>query len=81
MEVSLFTVPNVDPEPLQKFLGPRGRVVDIENCKMNIQIPNTPNLPELLDELERQKTEFGIRSMKVSIITLEEVFLKYVDIN
>jgi len=41
-------------------------------------VPYTDSLPQSLDKVESEKKNLGITGISVSLITLEQVFLKYV---
>lgn len=78
MEVSLSTEPWSDPDKIRDFLGDRGTIQQIEGAKITLTVPNGPDLPNTLDDIEHKKVELGISGMSVSLITLEQVFLRLV---
>lgn len=43
---------------------------------MVFNVPYTPELPQDLDKIEEKKEELGVNGISVSLITLEQVFLK-----
>ncbi|XP_043500226.1 ATP-binding cassette sub-family A member 7-like [Polistes fuscatus] len=55
-----------------------GTQINIENEKIILSVPNTDNLPDSLDQIEREKKTLGVTGMNVSLITLEQVFLKII---
>lgn len=78
MEVSLSTETWSDPDRIRDFLGNRGKIQQIEGAKITLSIPNSPDLPDTLDDIDARKIELGISGMSVSLITLEQVFLRLV---
>lgn len=65
-------------EPLKicNYLGSQSEITSTDGSKIQLSIPQSPALPDLLDKLENNKTELGITGISVSLITLEQVFLK-----
>lgn len=53
-------------------------VVNLERGKMVFSIPCSDEVPDILDSIESKKTSLGITGISVSLITLEQVFLKLV---
>ena len=68
--------PSSDPEKIRKFLDANAKIVSNDGSKIVLNVPNTPEFPDILDETERQKSYLGITGISVSLITLEQVFLK-----
>ncbi|XP_008205027.1 phospholipid-transporting ATPase ABCA1 [Nasonia vitripennis] len=76
VEVTLSTESWCDPEKIQSHLDSPSTIVNADGSTIQLSIPNTPELPDSLDKLESNKSELGITGMSVSLITLEQVFLK-----
>ncbi|XP_015178503.1 PREDICTED: ATP-binding cassette sub-family A member 1-like [Polistes dominula] len=55
-----------------------GTQINIENDKIILSVPYTENLPDSLDQIEREKKTLGVTGINVSLITLEQVFLKII---
>lgn len=47
-----------------------------EDGKVILSVPYSDRLPETLDNVESMKSSLGITGISVSLITLEQVFLK-----
>lgn len=78
MEVTLsIDARTCQPEKVLGALSPRGRIVSRDNARLVLNVPSEDTLPDALDRLECRKTELGVTGMSVSLITLEQVFLKY----
>ena len=78
IEVTLSTESWCDPQRIRNELDSRGQIVNIDGGKIVLSIPHTLDLPDSLDRMEINKKELGVTGMSVSLITLEQVFLKYV---
>lgn len=50
----------------------------VDTEKIILNVPYTDSLPQSLDKVESQKKKLGVTGISVSLITLEQVFLKYV---
>ncbi|KAF7399046.1 hypothetical protein HZH66_006943 [Vespula vulgaris] len=75
IEVVLSTKPWCDPEKVVDKFDTRSQVT-LEKEKIVLSVPYTENLPHSLDEIENQKRRLGVTGINVSLITLEQVFLK-----
>lgn len=76
MEVTLSTNPNCDSENVRKLLGQRAEIINYDGARLILSVPYTNELPDALDNIESKKKSLGITGMSVSLITLEQVFLK-----
>lgn len=69
-------VPLCDIERIRYELDREGKIINQDGSKIVISIPNSPDLPDSLDKLEKMKEELGVLGLSVSLISLEQVFLK-----
>ncbi|XP_058807246.1 phospholipid-transporting ATPase ABCA1-like isoform X2 [Phymastichus coffea] len=76
IEVTLSTESTCDPQRICNELDTRSQILNVDGGKIVLSIPYTPELPDSLDRMEMKKKELGITGMSVSLITLEQVFLK-----
>ncbi|XP_008203624.1 retinal-specific phospholipid-transporting ATPase ABCA4-like [Nasonia vitripennis] len=76
VEVTLSVGSSCYPEKILRELDCRGKIINQDGSKVVVSIPNSPDLPEALDKVERKKKELGITGLSVSLISLEQVFLK-----
>ncbi|XP_008203603.1 phospholipid-transporting ATPase ABCA1 isoform X2 [Nasonia vitripennis] len=76
IEVTLSTESWCDPQRIRNELDSRGQILNIDGGKIVLSVPNSPELPDYLDKIEMQKKNLGVTGMSVSLITLEQVFLK-----
>lgn len=74
--MTLSTQPWCDPEKIHGILDPQSEILNADGGKVVMSIPHTPELPDSLDKIEANKKELGVTGMSVSLITLEQVFLK-----
>ncbi|KAJ8686327.1 hypothetical protein QAD02_022121, partial [Eretmocerus hayati] len=76
VEVTLSTEPWCDMNNVCNELNNQMRVVNESSGKMVVCVPNTSDLPDSLDRLESKKTLLGVSGLSVSLISLEQVFLR-----
>ncbi|XP_058807215.1 retinal-specific phospholipid-transporting ATPase ABCA4-like [Phymastichus coffea] len=76
VEVTLSIEPESDPKRICWELHPEGIITSQEASKMVVSIPNSPSLPDSLDNLEEKKKSLGVSGFSVSLISLEQVFIK-----
>uniref|UniRef100_A0A0C9RSV5 ABCA3_2 protein n=1 Tax=Fopius arisanus TaxID=64838 RepID=A0A0C9RSV5_9HYME len=76
VEVTLSVKPWCDSSKIIQEIGISAQLLNQDEGKMVFAIPMAESLPEALDKLESQKQKLGITGMSVSIITLEQVFLR-----
>ncbi|XP_014205590.1 ATP-binding cassette sub-family A member 1-like [Copidosoma floridanum] len=76
IEVTLSTESWCDPNRVKNEFSTNGQILNVDGGKVVLSIPYTPELPDSLDKMESKKKDFGITGMSVSLITLEQVFLK-----
>ncbi|XP_014205585.1 ATP-binding cassette sub-family A member 2-like [Copidosoma floridanum] len=76
VEITLSTEPWCNPESIRTYLGSRSKILNSDGNKNVISVPYTPELPDALDRTESNKRHLGITGMSVSLITLEQVFLR-----
>lgn len=78
IEVTLSTKSWCNAEKIINKFDPRTQQINIDNEKIVLSVPNTETLPQSLDNVENQKKNLGVTGISVSLITLEEVFLKVI---
>ncbi|KAK2576776.1 hypothetical protein KPH14_005420 [Odynerus spinipes] len=78
IEVTLSTKSWCDPEKVVNKFDSRSQVT-IDNDKIILNVPFTEALPDSLDQIESQKKALGVTGINVSLITLEQVFLKIIN--
>ncbi|KAF7992262.1 hypothetical protein HCN44_001587 [Aphidius gifuensis] len=76
VEVTLSVDPGCNVAKISEEIEINVNVLSEGDGKIVLAIPKTESLPEALDKLESSKKKLGITGMSVSIITLEQVFLK-----
>ena len=76
MEVTLSIEQWCDSEKIRSFIDNRAEIISNDGSKIVLVIPHDSELPDKLDNIESKKKEFGITGMSVSLITMEQVFLK-----
>lgn len=76
VEVTLSVESSCYPEKILYELDCRGKIVSQDGSKIVVSVPNSPDLPQALDKVELKKKELGISGLSVSLISLEQVFLK-----
>lgn len=78
MEVTLSTKSWCIPEKVISKFDSRAEQLSIDSEKIVLNVPYTDSLPQSLDKVENEKKNLGVTGISVSLITLEQVFLKYV---
>ncbi|KAG7200279.1 hypothetical protein KM043_017746 [Ampulex compressa] len=78
VEVTLSTKSWCNPEKVKSKFDSRTQQISVDSEKIILSIPYSDSLPQSLDKVESQKKKLGITGISVSLITLEEVFLKIV---
>ncbi|XP_015109411.1 ATP-binding cassette sub-family A member 2 isoform X2 [Diachasma alloeum] len=76
VEVTLSVEPWCDPSKIIREIKVPAELLNQDEGKMVLAIPQVKSLPEALDHLESSRKDLGITGMSVSIITLEQVFLR-----
>lgn len=76
IEVTLSVTTWCNTESIRQELGVQSELLKLEDETMTLCCPCSEKLFESLDRIENQKREFGVISVKVSLITLEQVVLK-----
>lgn len=76
LEVTLSVEPSINLDAIRNELNGQAKITNQEGSKIVMSIPNSPELPDYLDKLESKKRELGITGLSVSLISLEQVFLK-----
>ncbi|KAJ8686326.1 hypothetical protein QAD02_022120 [Eretmocerus hayati] len=76
VEVTLSMEPWCDMNNVCGELNNQVKIVNESSGKIVLCLPNTPDLPDSLDKLELKKKELGITGLSVSLISLEQVFLR-----
>ncbi|KAL7306039.1 hypothetical protein TKK_0001504 [Trichogramma kaykai] len=76
LEITLSVEPCCDAEKIKNELGRNGKITNTDGSKIQLNIPDSDELPDALDKLERMKKDLGISGLSVSLISLEQVFLK-----
>ncbi|XP_046753811.1 phospholipid-transporting ATPase ABCA7-like [Diprion similis] len=75
-EITLSTTPECDIDKICNLVGSDASINTTQYGRIVINLPFTSSLPEILDTMENQKAELGITGLSVSIINLEQVFLR-----
>lgn len=78
IEITLSTKSWCNSEKVINKFDPRTQKISVDSEKIVLSAPNTETLPQSLDKVESQKKKMGVTGISVSLITLEEVFLKCV---
>ncbi|XP_076173170.1 ATP-binding cassette sub-family A member 17 isoform X2 [Ptiloglossa arizonensis] len=78
IEVTLSTKSWCNSDKVICKFDPRTQQVSVDSEKIILSVPNTESLPQSLDTVENQKQILGVTGISVSLITLEEVFLKVI---
>lgn len=76
MEVTLSTEETCDIEEVKNQLPEESQLVSHDSGKIVFSIPFTQRLPNDFDRIEENKDQLGITGISVSLITLEQVFLR-----
>ncbi|XP_011306970.1 retinal-specific ATP-binding cassette transporter, partial [Fopius arisanus] len=76
VEVTLSIEPWCDPSKIIQEVGISAQLLSQDEGKMVLTIPQVESLPQTLDHLESSRNALGITGMSVSLITLEQVFLR-----
>lgn len=74
--MTLSTDVGSDQDLLKEQFPPETQIVGAEEGKIIFSVPNSENLPDTLDAIESKKKTLGVSGISVSLITLEQVFLK-----
>lgn len=77
MEVTLSTEEEYDIDEIKNQLPEESRLINTDAGKMVFSVPFTNRLPDVLDRIEQEKENLGVNGISVSLITLEQVFLRY----
>lgn len=77
--MTLSVEPWCDPAKIGAIFGPQAKINTSTFGRLVVSIPLADSLPQNLDRIESSKAELGITGVSVSSITLEEVFLMYVN--
>ena len=78
IEITLSTKSWCNSEKVINKFDPRTQQISVDSEKIVLSAPNTETLPQSLDKVESQKKKMGVTGISVSLITLEEVFLKVI---
>nr|XP_034183985.1 retinal-specific phospholipid-transporting ATPase ABCA4-like [Osmia lignaria] len=78
LEVTLSTKSWCNSEKVINKFDARTQQINVDSEKIVLSVPNTDTLPQILDKIENQKKKLGVTGISVSLITLEEVFLKVI---
>lgn len=76
VEVNLSIEPWCDTKNILSEFDPETKVINEDGGKLVLSTKISPHLPDLLDKIENRKEDFGVSGLSVSLITLEQVFLK-----
>ena len=76
VEVTLSIEPWCNLGKVIDEIGLNSQILNQDEGQAVLAIPLADNLPRALDALEKQKKKLGITGLSVSIITLEQVFLR-----
>ncbi|KAM0731026.1 Phospholipid-transporting ATPase ABCA3 [Formica fusca] len=78
IEVTLSTKSWCVPEKVISKFDSRTQQLCVDTEKIVLNVPYTDSLPQSLDKVESEKKKLGVTGISVSLITLEQVFLKIV---
>ncbi|KAL0101172.1 hypothetical protein PUN28_018788 [Cardiocondyla obscurior] len=78
MEVTLSTKSWCIPDKVISKFDSRTQQLSLDKEKIVLNVPYTDSLPQSLDKVESEKNKLGVTGISVSLITLEQVFLKIV---
>ncbi|XP_011879850.1 PREDICTED: retinal-specific ATP-binding cassette transporter-like [Vollenhovia emeryi] len=78
IEVTLSTKSWCIPEKVISKFDSRTQQLCVDTEKIILNVPFTDSLPPSLDKVESEKKQLGVTGISVSLITLEQVFLKIV---
>ncbi|KYN32310.1 ATP-binding cassette sub-family A member 3 [Trachymyrmex septentrionalis] len=78
IEVTLSTKSWCVPEKVISKFDSRTQQLSVDSEKIVLNVPYTDSLPQSLDKVESEKKKLGVTGISVSLITLEQVFLKIV---
>ena len=78
IEVTLSTKSWCNADKIINKFDPKTQQITVDSEKIVLSVPNTETLPETLDKVENQKKNLGVTGISVSLITLEEVFLRVI---
>ncbi|XP_076222279.1 ATP-binding cassette sub-family A member 17 isoform X2 [Nomia melanderi] len=78
IEVTLSTKSWCNADKVISKFDPRTQPVNVDSEKIVLSVPHTETLPQSLDNVENEKKNLGVTGISVSLITLEEVFLKVI---
>ncbi|EZA61865.1 hypothetical protein DMN91_006090 [Ooceraea biroi] len=78
IEVTLSTKSWCIPDKVVSKFDSRTQQLYADSEKILLNVPYTDSLPESLDKVESEKKHLGVTGISVSLITLEQVFLKVV---
>ncbi|XP_067203645.1 ATP-binding cassette sub-family A member 17-like isoform X1 [Linepithema humile] len=78
IEVTLSTKSWCIPGQVISKFNAQTQQLSVDSEKIILNVPYNDDLPQSLDKVESQKKNLGITGISVSLITLEQVFLKIV---
>ncbi|XP_011050473.1 PREDICTED: ATP-binding cassette sub-family A member 1-like isoform X1 [Acromyrmex echinatior] len=78
IEVTLSTKSWCVPEKVISKFDSRAQQLSVDSEKIVLNVPYTDSLSQSLDKVESEKKQLGVTGISVSLITLEQVFLKIV---
>ncbi|XP_018365508.1 PREDICTED: retinal-specific ATP-binding cassette transporter-like [Trachymyrmex cornetzi] len=78
IEVTLSTKSWCVPEKIISKFDSRTQQLSVDSEKIVLNVPYTDSLPQSLDKVESERKQLGVTGISVSLITLEQVFLKIV---
>ena len=76
--MTLSTEDGYELEKIRNQFSGESELINFDGGKIVLSIPYTDQLPDDLDKIEERKKELCVNGISVSLITLEQVFLKYV---
>ena len=76
VEVTLSIEPWCDLGKIIETIDLNSQILSQDDGQAVLAIPFADNLPYALDALEKEKKKLGITGLSVSIITLEQVFIR-----
>ncbi|EFN83263.1 ATP-binding cassette sub-family A member 3 [Harpegnathos saltator] len=76
VEITLSIKSWCDPGNIISRFDSRTEQLSVDSEKIVLNVPYTDSLPLSLDDIESQRKKLGVTGISVSLITLEQVFLK-----
>ncbi|XP_032690164.1 phospholipid-transporting ATPase ABCA1-like isoform X2 [Odontomachus brunneus] len=76
VEITLSVKSSCKPKKIMNKFHSKMQQLSIDKEKIVLNVPYSDSLPQSLDSVESEKKKLGVTGINVSLITLEQVFLK-----